>query len=176
MKLNLTKRLVQDLFGTESALGIVYVHKDGRRLTPDQVTEYYTQRGRPMDDLESEFPDGTDAVRCTHYAMRIYRSFPRNTQIFGFTNAANPHCEFARQELHPGGHDFAVVDDRWLIDPWVRHVACAYDEIVYDMDDLADKALVIQRYGNKENWRHMTGAEEHVASLMQGAMKYTETV
>jgi hypothetical protein len=170
MNLHLDKRVIHEFFGHEEALGVRYIDQAGKLYTPTQVTEYYVRHGKPMDDVESQFPDGTDAVRCTHYAMQVYRRFPSHTQIFGFTNAANPDCEFARKQWHPGGHDFAIIDGRWLVDPWARHVACAYDEIVYDLESPDDAALAQARYGKRDNWRHMTGAEEHAREISQGAL------
>jgi hypothetical protein len=143
-------------------VGILYIDKDEKTYTPAEVTAYYVMNGGAMPGLESQFPDGSDAVRCTHYAIQIGRRFPSHTQIFGFSNEENPDCEFVTHDAHPGGHDFAILDGRWLVDPWVRLVRGLFDEIAFDLEDPADVALVLKRYGKKENWKHMTGAEETI--------------
>jgi hypothetical protein len=157
----LTKELLENDFGTEAALGIRYVDEEKRVWTPDELDAHYLKHGAPPSgSLESEFPDGSDAVRCTHYAMQIAKKYPERTQIFGFLNEANPDCEIVKRGLHPGGHDFAVVDQRWLIDPWVRLVCGAFHEIILDLDDREDAILALARYGGRENWKRMVGAEE----------------
>jgi hypothetical protein len=155
----LTKESLDAAFGTENALHIRYYGDDRVERTPDEMDAYFAEHGEPAYG-ESQFPDGTSAVCCTNYAIQIGKRYPQMTQIFGFANENNPQCEIVQRGLHPGGHDFAVVDQRWLTDPWVRLVASGYQEIVYDLDDPNDAALVLKRYGSRENWRHMTGAEE----------------
>jgi hypothetical protein len=161
MKQAFSKQSLEQAFGTESALGIVYVDGDGKAHTPDELDAYYTKHGEVMPQaMESQFPDGSDAVRCTNYAVQVGKRHAESTQIFGFLNEENPDCEIVQRSLHPGGHDFAIVDQRWLVDPWVRLVRSAYQEIVYDLHDATDAVLVRSRYGSREKWKHMTGAEE----------------
>lgn len=147
------------MFGSETALGIVYHGDDDVVRSPAQMDAYCKEHGEPT-YAESLFPDGTGAVCCTNYAVQIGRQFPSQTQIFGFSNEENPDCQIVKDDLHPDGHDFAIVDERWLVDPWVRLVPCAYPEIVYDLHDPSDATLARARYGTRENWKHMTGAEE----------------
>ncbi len=152
------KQLIEELFGTESAFGIRYVDEQNNVYTPEEL-DIAQANGTSHGSVDSSFPDNLDAVRCTNYAIQIGKKFRRTTQIFGFENVNNPDCEFAQQRLHPGGHDFAIVEERWLIDPWVRLVRGAYQEIVYDLQDPVDAALVTKRYGKRENWKRMTRVE-----------------
>lgn len=72
--------------------------------------------------------------------------------VVGFANEDNLESPCAIEAYHPGGHDFAIVDDRYLIDPWVRLVACVQEQIFYDLEDGADLEKAIKIYGPREKW------------------------
>jgi hypothetical protein len=151
----MNKQSLEQEFGTETAFGIRYVDDQNRVWEAAELDAYQEKMGYILAGVESEFPDGTDAVRCTHYAIQIGKRYPDRTLIFGFTNEDNPNCEIAQKRLHPGGHDFAVIEDRWLVDPWVRLVRNAYQQIVYDLLDPFDFVLVRERYGRRDDWKLM---------------------
>jgi hypothetical protein len=90
---------------------------------------------------------------------------PGRVQIYGFPNEKNPTAKASG--WHPGGHDFAVVDDRYILDPWVRHVH-AQDlatPIVYDLQD-PDTCFI---YGPRAAWTENTEAmpfyDEHLKPI-----------
>lgn len=76
-------------------------------------------------------------------------------------NEDNPNSLVALEDIHPSGHDFAVIDDRWLLDPWIRLVASAYDQICFDMHDPEDMEMVRHIYGDPSNWSRLNQMEEH---------------
>ncbi len=138
----LTREDLEALFGSDEAMGIVFVNDDGEVIpnTPDT-------------DGRSVFPDGSSATNCTNYAEQIKQSLDgHDVQIVGFANESNPNCDVVREEWHPGGHDFAIVDYRWLVDPWARLVACVRDRIVYDLQDPKEARMVAELYGDPERW------------------------
>jgi len=138
----LTREDLEALFGSDEAMGIVFVNDDGEVIpnTPDA-------------DGQSVFPDGSSATNCTNYAEQIKQSLDgHDVQIVGFANESNPNCDVVREEWHPGGHDFAIVDYRWLVDPWARLVACVRDRIVYDLQDPKEARMVAELYGDPERW------------------------
>jgi hypothetical protein len=150
-------------FGSDAALGVWFrTEEDGSALTLAQHDALYEKLGRDrMPAVESLFPDGHSAITCTHYAAQIFKGMePGRAQIWGFANDDNPQSRVAREEIHPGGHDFAVVDDRYLVDPWIRLVASASDQIVYDLKNTADAALALDIYGPRENWGRLVAAEQ----------------
>lgn len=152
---------VEKRFGSDEAIGVWYLDDDG-------VTQYTLHEGSAIwhclgDDapgMTSMMPDGSSATVCTNYAVHVGRAFPERTQIFGFANTNNPTSRVAREEIHPGGHDFAVVDDRFLVDPWIRLVAAEGDQIFFDLEDEKDAVLVRDIYGPRECWEHMLLAEQ----------------
>jgi hypothetical protein len=146
--------MFEEMFGTETAFGIRYVTGDNEVFEAAELDEYQAKHNCVLADVSSEFPDGS-MVNCTNYAVQIGKKFPDSTIIYGFKNEDNPDCEIAQQRFHPGGHDFAVVEDRWLIDPWAKQVRCAYDRVAYDLMDPRDFAIVRARYGRRDNWKIM---------------------
>lgn len=98
------------------------------------------------------FPDGTSSVVCTNCARQVKHRFPAITKIVGFDTennpVNNPHI------AHAGGHDFAIVADRYIVDPWLRDV-CDEDTMVYDMHDEADRYAILDRYGDPTKWTYL---------------------
>lgn len=162
---NLTfKEQMEAQFGSDKALGVTF-RLDGKDGPGDVVSLEVFQK--MLDDLgddcpgaESLLPHGGSACCCTDYATHIYLALPGRVQIFGFANEDNPMSRVARERIHPGGHDFAVVDSRYLVDPWPRLVPGVLDQMTFDFQDPADAALLLDVYGPRHCWKHMTVAEE----------------
>lgn len=158
-------------FGTDKALGVVAAFWDGTGKSdpitvPIDDVDTLPQHIRDTFDCQSEFPDGTSAICCTNYAAQIFKAMPGRVRIFGFANEDNPTSRVAREELHPGGHDFAVVDDRYIVDPWIRLVLGEEGPIVFDMTDEVEGAIALDTYGPRSCWRAMTEAEAYAQSMM----------
>jgi hypothetical protein len=49
------------------------------------------------------------------------------------------------------GHDFAITEDRFLVDPWLCHYYG--DPPVLDLTEPAVQAEAAARYGPAENWK-----------------------
>lgn len=160
MKTDLTNQ-----FGTEESLGIqvIWTHPDRHTamLAPTQVPDWH----KDALDSESVFPDGLDAVCCTWYAVQVYKAYPGRVQILGFANQDNPTSLVAREQLHPGGHDFAVLDNRYIIDPWLKLVACVTEEVVLDLTVENDVNCALNRYGPRNLWQRNLNAERFAQKL-----------
>lgn len=159
----LTKEELTARFGSDEALGVTFATDDGETLTVAEYEAMFAKLGRDnMPDTESLLPHGGSAVCCTEYAAHIMRALFGRVRIVGFANEDNPDCQVVKDELHPGGHDFAIVDDRFLVDPWCKLVVANDWQVTYDLDDPEDKALALHRYGPRVNWAPLTGMENHV--------------
>ena len=154
------KALAERLFGTDAAIGVTF-EIEGE---PDPISacEFDRRYGalphREMPDAVSVLPSGGSAVCCTEYAhhiKRVLEPLGHTVAVVGFANEDNPKSRCAIVEYHPCGHDFAIVDERFLIDPWVRLVAAVEDQIFYDLHNPVDmqKALVV--YGPRECWKSL---------------------
>ncbi len=151
---------VEKHFGSDKALGVSFVNDSTEEpYTLEQADELFRTLGDKAPGMYSVFEDGSSAITCTNYAVQVGYVFKERSKIMGFANENNPESLVAIEEIHPSGHDFAVVDDRWLIDPWVRIVATAYDRICFDMANPDDMAIVKHIYGDPSCWERLESTE-----------------
>ncbi|MFA7655737.1 Eco57I restriction-modification methylase domain-containing protein [Acidithiobacillus thiooxidans] len=131
------------MFGSDAALGVRFVDHQGNEIPMTKDA-----------DGQSVFPDDSSAISCTNYAEQVKKHLPDHAvQIVGFAIEENPDCAVVREGWHPGGHDFAIVDHRWLVDPWARLVSGMRDQIIYDLLDSEDAQKVANTYGDPLEWR-----------------------
>ena len=50
------------------------------------------------------------------------------------------------------GHDFAVIDDRFIVDTWLFNWECQIDTPVLDMHDPAHQEIISKWYGDPAKW------------------------
>ncbi len=168
------KSILDTRFGSDEALGVYYYTDDGVTLTLAQVERMIIEHGRDnLPGMQSLFPDDTSAICCTNYAIQIARAMPGRVHIFGFANENNPTSRVAREGIHPDGHDFAVVDNRYLVDPWIRLVAAESGQIVFDLEDPLDATSVRDTYGPKECWTLMKTAMKEGAESNMHNQKFS---
>lgn len=130
---------------------------------------------------ESTFiSSGYSGTQCTGFAHAISKRMPGRTKIYGFQEEDNPLSEIGRLT---GGHDFVVIDNRYIIDPWLIEVESGRittksgtiinlnSQGVFDLEDVADKYLILMLYGSKKNWKRMDGIEAREISG-QGLKNY----
>lgn len=153
---------MERLFGSDAALGVYFERDDdGSKLTAAEYSELFARLGTDAPDASSYLPHGGSGTCCTDYAAHIFMALPGRVKIHGFANEDNPSSRVAREEIHPGGHDFAVVDGRFIVDPWPRLVPAAFDQMVFDLGDSADAALALDIYGPQTCWTHMLSMEQY---------------
>jgi hypothetical protein len=147
---------MEQLFGSDDAIGM-RVSIQGRHDTLSMAEFRAFKEQNPDFEKNGEFavemPDGSSSVVCTNYAQHIKTTLkPRNVEIVGFFCSDNQDCTFTRMDLAEG-HDFALVDGRYLVDPWLRLV-CGYDNIpmVYDLLDQKEAKEAAHMYGARERW------------------------
>lgn len=158
-------------YGTEEALGVIFELEDERatRISLAEMNALYERLGVNAPGAISLLPHGGSACCCTDYAVHIYLTLEADVKIFGFANKDNPTSRVAREEIHPGGHDFAVVNDRYIVDPWPRFVPGVFEQMVFDMYDEEEAALVEDIYGPSECWKRMHDTERYANELMPQA-------
>lgn len=155
------KNELDEMFGTDEALGVVFL-VDGcdEPVSPEALDKMFAGLQKSeMPECRSVFRDGLDAICCTNYAIQVAKALPGRTQIVGFANEDNPTSRVAREEIHPGGHDFAIVDGRYIVDPWIKLVAAESEQVVFDLCDPGDAAIALDIYGPRACWESMSGAE-----------------
>lgn len=142
------------MFGTDAAIGIT-VHVAGD-FAPMSATQFEKFKAQNPGFAESghytmAMPDGSSTVVCTNYAKHIERTLPGRVQLAGFFCDENPDCEFSRRD-YAEGHDFAIVDGRYLVDPWMKLVYLDKGPVVYDLQDPAQAAQAAAMYGDRSLW------------------------
>ena len=114
---------------------------------------FYNRGGN---DFGCTFADGSP-LRCTGYALEIKRRTP-DTEVWGFYGKDNPRAAAWNGVRALGdGHDFAVIKDRWIVDPWLHDVE-GVGPGVYDLcdPDPANIAAVEKFYGERACWQKVS--------------------
>lgn len=83
--------------------------------------------------------------RCTDTATWLAERL--DGEVYGYRHKDNPEAELGESEF---GHDFVVVDDRWLVDWWAKDSYQLRD--LYDLKDPADQEKVRRLYGDPGKW------------------------
>jgi hypothetical protein len=127
--------------------------ENGREMKIE-LERYYGDEGnfcvtKKGDNCATEFPDGNCWADCTSWAIYVRRIEKQRAKLYGFDSDENPESEIAQC---CGGHDFAVVDDRFLVDGWVVNVEGLSERAVFDMHDAADMPEVHRLYGDLATW------------------------
>ncbi|MBR8082609.1 hypothetical protein KDX23_07600 [Burkholderia vietnamiensis] len=138
----------EELFGSDACFGVQFEDPQGTRYTLDEGRAMLADAST-CPDLLSVFPDGTSATVCTNYARHIAAALPGRARVFGFYEEDNPASRIAQIA---GGHDFAIVDGRYIVDPWVRLVEGESDRICFDLAAPGDAAEILRLYGPRERW------------------------
>lgn len=74
-----------------------------------------------------------------------------------------------------GGHDWLVVDDRYIVDIW----AVGYLQLpkpLFDLEDPADRQFVAETYGSEQNWARVPFSPTAVAAGAADWQDYLPTV
>ena len=138
-----------------------------RRNDKETLAREYARRddaywGIEFDEIHgySHFrSNGYGGTQCTGFACAILERLPNRTRVYGFLSEENPTSAIAQAA---GGHDFAVIDDRFIVDPWLGEFSCPLAELedcdqqVFDLH-CAQDALQVQRlYGLRAHWKEIT--------------------
>ena len=51
-----------------------------------------------------------------------------------------------------GGHDFALIDDRYIVDLWISLYTGEEEQVVYDLSKPSDHEKIHAIYGDPVNW------------------------
>lgn len=120
--------------------------------TPEAITAFLrlldAEASESAADGEWIFADGEPVFRCTTSARRVADAF--GGRVVGFSNDQNPAAEIAADE---GGHDFALIAERFVVDYWASFAAGVIERPVFDLLNKADAEAVSRLYGPSDAWR-----------------------
>lgn len=129
---------LERLYGSDEALGVRY----------NEAEEM------------SVLPNGKGATTCTNCADYIVKQHGGG-RVVGYGDKTNPSAG-ATGDFPGSGHDFAILEDRYIVDPWVKETSGTSQRAVFDMTDPADQAEIRRLYGDPKVWEQMKGPESPV--------------
>lgn len=140
----------------------------------EALDEFY---GIDVEDIgggvgETQFRDsGYSGTQGIGYAYAIRDKLGEGrVRVRGFFEGDNPGTIFGGRDPQfdtvADGHDFAVVDDRYIVDPWVTEFVSGIDRGVFDLMDPADRDMISRIYGDPEKWSGLAGLEVPPARLL----------
>jgi hypothetical protein len=127
------------------------------RKTLDELDSIVEAMWKRQEAWEADHPnryrplvcDGIGLVgRCTDTSVWLAERL--KGVVHGYHHEDNPTAVLGETE---GGHDFLLIDDRWLVDWWAKDTYQERD--LYDLKKLEDQAEVERLYGDPKNWKAM---------------------
>jgi hypothetical protein len=106
------------------------------------------------------FPDGEEASDPLSWAARLRREFGSRVKIYGFWAFENPAASTLNEIRER--HDFAVLDNRWLIDFWISRHYPEDGAGRVDLLDPEDYEAARAIYGDPERWERDLDMEARV--------------
>ena len=101
---------------------------------------------------------------CSYVASAIKMLEGDGVKVYGFSYDENPSSVyFSEEELQEGDH-FAVLDDRFIIDPWIFE---EYNRSVFDLHKEGDRGVIKYIYGDKNNWTDITDISDDFKVLFK---------
>lgn len=102
--------------------------------------------------------NGLSAVQGRSYAEMIRDALPEfSVHLVGFFTEHNPESLYAK--WNEEGADFAIVEDRYLVDPFPKLVLGKDLPVVYDLNDPEEAKKVAEIYGDRSLWEWETIAD-----------------
>jgi hypothetical protein len=142
----------KDVYDRERTARILEIVASGLQMKTE-LEKYYSNeenfRVTKEGDTAATFPDGNAWAECTSWAVYVRRIEGKSAKLYGFDSDENPDSEIAKI---CGGHDFAVVDNRFLVDGWAVNVEGMSKRAVFDLYDLVDIPEIHRLYGDPIVW------------------------
>lgn len=98
---------------------------------------------------EWQFLDGSACAICTYSALQVARRF--GGVVLGYHSFDNPTAFIGKP--YYDGHDFALINGRWLVDYWGWYVAGIAPNPILDMLSAEDRNAARILYGPTNVWQ-----------------------
>lgn len=144
------------LFSSETEIGIVNlpyededdaIHEQGEEV---ELTPF----------LPGDFGQMAICTNCARYIVDKVGS----GDVYGFFVDDNPVSSVEIESA--GGHDFAVIDGRYIVDIWISHYTGEEEQYVYDLHDHRDKQKIIEIFGDPDKWSLLTPIGDALESVV----------
>lgn len=137
----------------------------GKKMN-DVTRDYLQSLLRPeawdvMTDAEGSqrYPDGSDWADPTAFPVHLRRLLGSRVEIYGFWGFENPTA--VKLVSVAERHDFAVVDKRWLVDPWSAKLKELGGAGVLDLKSQKSLPYSSDIYGQPDHWERSIHLEQH---------------
>jgi hypothetical protein len=139
------KKKLKEMFASEESIGIKQLD-----YSTGETEEEFKKSGhrREFDDI-AMLPDGFAMGNCGYCTDYVIRTLGEGYR-YGFSYEDNPVAEKEIESV--GGHDFAVIQGRYIVDIWVSLFAGVTEQVVYDMRDKADEKAITHIFGDPNKW------------------------
>jgi hypothetical protein len=94
------------------------------------------------------FRSGGDCCCCTDSAIKIAKTFCG--RVWGYYGKENLSAIIGNGA--EAGHDFAILEDRFLVDYWAFRVCGLTDRYFFDLTDLEHIKTGRLLYGSRDTW------------------------
>jgi hypothetical protein len=129
--------------------------------TADDLYEYINQLCREEEYEPEEgvwmFRSGGSCCRCVDSAVKVVEKF--RGRVVGYKCSRNPSSLIGLNICE--GHDFAIVEERFIVDYWAFRIACVIDRPVLDLTTRQDCQIARQIYGDNNTWEEVTSEHQH---------------
>lgn len=114
------------------------------------------------DDAEGvwTFDHQSECGVCTNAATRVAETF--SGIVWGYRAMENPTALIG--EPHCSGHDFAMIQHRWLVDYWAFRVARLSPKAVLDLNRAPERRLARSLYGTAVHWKQVAAFDGRMFS------------
>jgi hypothetical protein len=102
------------------------------------------------------FKSGGDCGCCTDGATKVAVAF--EGRVVGYKSLPSTSAVIGYQQC--GGHDFAIVANRFVVDYWAFRVARLITTPVFDIENPDERKIVESLYGNEQTWEDVSVAGE----------------
>jgi hypothetical protein len=156
-KKNLHERFTSSL----EALG-VYWGDDSTGMNEEQWIEAGNDPTNFEDDSVALLPGGGAFGICTFGANYVIKELGHG-QRYGFQVEDNPTVTDSLID-GAGGHDFAVIEGRYIVDPWYA-LTQSDAQGVYDLQSSKDREAIESIYGNPACWEWFDAVNEETIAM-----------
>ena len=100
-------------------------------------------------DLDGPPVEGYTRLSCTQCTNSARLLAHRHKgKVVGYV--VHDPTKDARIGAYSLGHDFAIIDNRWLVDYWAKHVDGSREAAVLDLEQ--DREEILKLYGDPGDW------------------------
>jgi hypothetical protein len=118
------------------------------REVEDFVNALCAEEKFNSDEGHWTFQSGGSCGRCTDSAMKVAKEF--RGRVVGYSAWRNRSALVGSGFCE--GHDFALIEDRFIVDYWAFRVARLIPKAVFDLNRREDRHLATRFLGSEKCW------------------------